>query len=110
MLLVFYELVAHELNRALLVQLQTQLVNCAHQKKKKLRCVLNATHAKTKKLRQLTHGINGHIRNTIRYEQFQHACNCLNIVCLTGSPMTDTDGYIAGFFPTGVFEPAISNE
>jgi hypothetical protein len=52
----------------------------------------------------MTHGINGHIRNTIRYEQFQHACNCLNIVCLTGSPMTDTDGYIAGFFPTGVFE------
>nr|YP_025793.1 putative site-specific DNA endonuclease [Tupiella akineta]AAQ18752.1 putative site-specific DNA endonuclease [Tupiella akineta] len=68
--------------------------------KKAMRFHLNAKTAINGKdtLVELTKGLNGHIRNTIRVEQFKKICTALSIIFIEPEPLTGKDGYIAGLF------------
>jgi hypothetical protein len=43
-------------------------------------------------------GLNGHLRNTVRVEQFKKLCEIVKVSFLVAPPLTIENGYIAGFF------------
>nr|AOC61558.1 putative LAGLIDADG homing endonuclease [Gloeotilopsis planctonica] len=96
------EITMHLEDLALLEQLKNQFEGAIRPvpNKKAARFVLNAKNAKNGKqtLVDLTQGLNGHIRNSVRVEQFKKLCQALNISFKVAEKISNKDGYIAGLF------------
>lgn len=92
----------------LAAQIQNQLGGIVTKvsKKNAVRFTLNSKNilaesdSGVSELAKLINGLNGHIRNTIRVEQFKKACKAFNIAFLDPKPFNGNDGYIAGLFCT----------
>jgi hypothetical protein len=97
-----YMVTMHSEDAALLEQLQNQFGGDIRKVpyKKAVRFHLNQKNSKCGKdtLLLLTKGLNGHIRNSVRVEQFKSLCNALGVAFLAPKPITQEDGYIAGLF------------
>jgi len=98
-----YEITMHAIDMHFLNQLKIQFGGTIRKvlHKNALRYVLNAKNALDKNtLLTLTNGLNGHIRNTIRVNQFQKLCSALNIKFNEPKAINWNDGYVAGLFIT----------
>lgn len=95
-------LVGHQLDLPLFSQLQKQFGGEVRKeaKKKAIRFFLNIKNASGGRqgLIKFVLGLNGHIRNNIRVEQFKKLCLALNIDYKPANPINLEDGYIAGVF------------
>jgi hypothetical protein len=89
-------LVGSSLDLPLFAQLENQLGGEVRQEAKKLaiRYFLNAKNSKGGKegLLELIHGLNGHIRKTVRLSQFIKLCAVYNIIPKDSKPITCEDG------------------
>lgn len=97
-----YELTMHIEDEPLLLELKQQFGGYIQKvlNKNAVRFHLNAKTALNGKetLIDLTNGLNGHIRNTIRVKQFKKLCQALGLEHIESGPLTCQDGYIAGLF------------
>lgn len=68
--------------------------------KKACRLTINAKTAINGKtsIFEITAGLNGHVRNTIRVEQFKKLCAALSLEFKEPGPLKADNGYIAGLF------------
>lgn len=97
-----YKLTMHVEDEPLLLELKHQFGGYIQKvlNKNAVRFHLNAKTALNGRetLIDLTSGLNGHIRNTIRVEQFKKLCQALGLEYVESGPITCQDGYIAGLF------------
>lgn len=97
-----YDVTTHQEDLALLEQLQSQFGGAIRKvaNKKAVRWILNSKNAKNGRqtLVELTQGLNGHIRNSVRVEQFKQLCQALGIQFKAADQMSNKNGYIAGLF------------
>ena len=97
-----YELTMHIEDEPLLLELKQQFGGYIQKvfNKNATRFHLNAKTALNGRqtLIDLTNGLNGHIRNTIRVEQYKKLCQALGLEYIESGFLTNQDGYIAGLF------------
>nr|AOC61522.1 putative LAGLIDADG homing endonuclease [Rhexinema sarcinoideum] len=97
-----YVVTMHQEDLALLEQLKNQFEGAIRKvaNKKAIRWILNLKNAKNGRqtLIELTQGLNGHICNSVRIEQFKQLCQAFGFPFKAPEKLTNQNGYIAGLF------------
>jgi LAGLIDADG-like domain len=97
-----YIVTTHQEDLALLEQLESQFGGAIRKvaNKKANRWILNSKNAKNGRqtLVELTQGLNGQIRNSVRLEQFKQLCQVFGLPFKAPEKLTSKNGYIAGLF------------